>query len=45
MTAPRRFAGAGPEPVFPEPKTAPHPSHLAAPAAPDKRSRDLLAGL
>jgi ATP-dependent DNA helicase RecG len=45
VTAPRRFAGAEPEPGFPEPRTAPHPSHLAARPAPDKRSRDLLAGL
>ncbi|MDX6551207.1 MAG: ATP-dependent helicase RecG, partial [Gaiellales bacterium] len=45
MTGPRRFAGAEPEPGFPEPRTAPHPSHLAVRAAPDKRSRDLLAGL
>ncbi|HET7428137.1 MAG TPA: ATP-dependent DNA helicase RecG [Gaiellales bacterium] len=30
---------------LPEPKTAPHPSHLAGPAAPDSRTRGLLAAL
>ena len=41
----RAFAGIEAEPAFTEPKTAPRPSHLLAPAAGDKRTRDLLAGL
>jgi ATP-dependent DNA helicase RecG len=45
VTAPRAFAAAVADGPFPEPKTAPRPSHLSAPAAPDKRTRDLLAGL
>ena len=45
MTAPRAFAAAAVDGPFPEPKTAPRPSHLSAPAAADKRTRDLLAGL
>jgi len=41
----RAFAGIEAEPAFTEPKTAPRPSHLLAPAAGDKRTRDLLAAL
>ena len=41
----RAFAGIAAEPAFTEPKTAPRPSHLLAPAAGDKRTRDLLAAL
>jgi ATP-dependent DNA helicase RecG len=41
----RAFAGIAAEPEFGEPKTAPRPSHLLAPAAPDKRTRGLLAAL
>jgi ATP-dependent DNA helicase RecG len=42
---PRPFAGEGPVPDYPEPKTAPRPLHLEAPPAPDRRTRQLLAGL
>ncbi len=45
MTAPRGFAGADPPARLPVTATAPHPSHLEAKPAPDKRSRDLLAAL
>ena len=41
----RAFAGTEAEPAFTQPKTAPRPSHLLAPAAGDKRTRDLLAAL
>ena len=44
MTALRGFAGAAVE-RFPVTAGVPRPSHLDAPAAPDKRSRDLLAAL
>jgi len=36
----RAFAGIEAEPAFTEPKTAPRPSHLLAPAAGDKRTRE-----
>jgi ATP-dependent DNA helicase RecG len=42
---PRPFAGEGPVPDYPEPKTAPRPSHLEEPPASDRRTRQLLAGL
>ena len=41
----RAFAGEEAEGEFPEPKSAPRPSHLEGPAAPDSRTRGLLAGL
>ena len=43
MTIP--FGGGEAVAAFPEPKTAPHPSHLSGPAAPDSRTRGLLAAL
>ena len=43
MTIP--FGGAEAVAGLPEPKTAPHPSHLSGPAAPDSRTRGLLAAL